>query len=390
MSKRERNLAIIVGLLVVVVALNWGYGKYRDALQSRSSRITALQEERSRLEEGRLRGAYADRQMGQYLSRSLSGDPEQAKSDYLGWLLRWVDEHELANPTVDPGQTFATGEVYRRLTFNLRGRTDLPKLIGMLHSFYATDYLHRMKSLDIERMKDGGLTVRMAIDALSLNAAAADREPPGTDSWRIESSLASYRNAILNRNFFQPPNQVPKYEGGPELEAIVGQSTQIPLKFTDPEGHELRYTLDGEIPEFVELDSEDGVLKLSPESTGEYQFAVRAIDGGYPSRSADQPLVLKVNPPPPEEEPQPSFDDARLAFLTGMTEGREGWSAWINVRTTGETLILGIGDTLEVGSVKAKVVEAAPKVATLEVDGRRFDLPVGQSLADAAEKELER
>ena len=87
MTQRERYLAIAVGGLVLAIVFQWGFGRYRDAIRFRNNRLATLQNETQLLEERRLQGAYADRQMGEYLSRSLPSDPERARSSYQAWLL---------------------------------------------------------------------------------------------------------------------------------------------------------------------------------------------------------------------------------------------------------------------------------------------------------------
>ncbi len=389
MTQRERTLAILVLGLLLVVGLYWGFSRYQKALQFRDNRIAALTEEQLKLQEQLLQGAYADRQLGEYVSRSLPSSPERAQSDYMNWLLGWVNEYDLADPDVDAQgiqmvQDSERQPLYQQLSFRVTGKADLPELIELLHGFYAKDYLHRIRELSVSQSRSDHLALTMIIDAVSLNAADADAPPPVDDSWRVGSNVAVYRDAILNRNFFAPPNQVPQFDGRPEIEAIVGETTEATLSFKDPEGHDLSYELAEDSPDFARLDPASGSLQLAPAETGEYELLVRATDNGYPGRTAEQTLSVRVSEPTPEEAPEPDFDDARLTFLTGLTEGRDGWMAWLKVRTRDETEHLRIGDGFQIGSVQGTVVAASSRYATIEAGGRRFDLKPGQSLAEAA------
>ncbi len=393
MTQRERILAILVGGLFVAVGLSWGFGRYRDALRVRENRIASLSDEQEKFQEQQLQGAYAERQLGEYLVRSLPGTTEKARSDYQNWLLRWVNEHELRDPDVNAQsvQTVQDSEnrpLFQQLSFRVTGKTDLPGLTELLHGFYAKDYLHRIRSMTVSpgRAEDDGLTLTMIVDAVSMNAAPADASPPEQTSWRVAPEVAAYRDAILNRNFFEPPNQEPRFEGRAEIEAIAGETTETPLRFTDPEGHPIELELAEEPPQFVELDRERGLLRIAASETGQYDLIVRATDAGYPNRTVEQTLTVRVNDtPPPREEPQETnFDDARLTVLTGLTEGRDGWTAWLNVRTQGKREQLRIGDGFRIGSVEGVIVDASPRHATIEAGGRQFRLNLGQSLAEAA------
>jgi hypothetical protein len=119
---------------------------------------------------------------------------------------------------------------------------------------------------------------------------------------------------------------------------------------------------------------------------------VRAIDSGYPSRSTEQRLTVRVvdpPPPPPEPEPKLAFDDSTQTVLTALVQGRNESTAWLNVRTKATTLKLRPGDQFEIGSLKGSVVEATPQFVTLEVEGRRFTLEPGDNLSEAAKRSEE-
>lgn len=397
MNQRERTLLIIVGGLIVALGFHWGFGKYRDALRFRDTRIAALTDEQQRLQEQQLQGALADRQLGEYLYRSLPGDPEKAQSDYQAWLFSWVKSGGLSEANVDAQgiqlvQDGSRDPLYRQLSFRVTGKADLPGLIELLHGFYAKDYLHRIRSLTVTQGRTEALTLTMIVDAVALNAADPKASPPEDPSWRVAADVAEYRDPILNRNFFSPPNLPPRFQGRPEIEAIVGRTTTAELAFEDPEGGRVRIELAEGAPDFVSLDSRGRRLQIEALDAGSFDLLVRATDSGYPPRTTEQRLTVRAVPPeePREEIAEPSFDDARMTVLTGLVEGREGWTAWLNVRTRGQIEKLRIGDGFEIGSVSGTVVAASPRYATIEAGGRRFDLKPGQSLADAAKQAADR
>jgi len=193
----------------------------------------------------------------------------------------------------------------------------------------------------------------------------------------------------MNRNFFEPPNGAPQYTGRPEIEAIVARDSPVPLTFKDPEGHQIRYEFVETPPEFVRLDEPSGTLHIKSDEKREFQIQVRAIDDGYPRRTTEQTLTVKVvDPPPPPVAPPPklAFDDATQTVLTALVQGRDEWTAWMHVRTRDTTLRLKVGDGFEIGSLKGKVVDVTPRYVTLEIDGRRFTLKPSGNLSEAAKR----
>lgn len=387
MTQRERFLAILVGGLMVVGAIWWGLGKYRSAIKSRNNEIERLTMQSQQLNEQQLQGEYANRQMGEYMVRSLPGNVEIAQSKYQQWLISIVQANNISLPKVDPNPSRMIGGLYQQLGFKVSGNADIASLVGLLHSFYAKDYLHRIRDLSVRAAKTGGFNVELTIDAIALATAPDDLPEPGDRSWRVDSDLAAYRTPILNRNFFQPPNQAPRYDGNTTIEAIVARETPAPLTFKDDEGNKLSYELVEGPTQWVSINAENGTLKINSEEKREFEITVRATDDGYPARTSEQTLTVKVVDPPPPPAPEPEklkFDDATQTVLTALVQGRDEWTAWMHVRTRDTTLRLRVGDEFEVGSLKGEVVEVTPRYVMLEIDGRRFSLKPAGNLSEAA------
>jgi hypothetical protein len=389
MTQRERFLSIIVGGSLVCLVIWWGFGKYRSAVNSRMNQITSLQNEKERLTEQKFKGEYANRQMGEYMARSLPGNKERAQSNYQQWLLNMVQAHDLSDRDVDFNNSRPIRELYQRLDFSVRGRTDMTGFIDILHAFYAKDYLHRIRSLTLRPNREGDFSIELMIDAIALLDAGLELPSREETAWKVDQDIAAYRDPIMNRNFFQPPNAAPEYTGRSEVEAIVGRESPIPLTFSDAEGHSLRYEFVELPPEFIRLDRRSGTLRIKSDEKGEFDVVVRAIDDGYPRRSTEQKLLVKVvDPPPPPlaAPPKLAFDDASQTVLTALVHGRDEWTAWMHVRTRDTTLHLQVGDTFDIGSLKGKVVDVTPRFVMLEIDGRRFTLKPAGNLSEAAKR----
>lgn len=387
MNERERFLSILVAGLLIATGVWWCFGNYNQAIQSRQNQIDQLVTTQAQLNEKRLLGELANRQMGEYMLRSLPGDPEQAQSKYQQWLLDLVQGSDLTQALVDANSSRTIGGLYQLLDFRVRGNSDVPGVLKLMYSFYSKDYLHRIRDLSLLKNRQGGFQLEMSIDVIALLGAPNDlplREEP---SWRIDGDLAAYLDPIMNRNLYEPPNQPPKFGGRSEVEAIVGRDTPTPLAFKDPDGHRMRYELVEGPYEFVSIDSSSGTLRIRSDQTAEFDVTVRATDNGYPSRSSEQRLVVKVlDPPPPEPEPEPpaGFDDASQTVLTALVQGRNEWTAWLHVRTKDETIKLKVGDTFEIGSILGSVKSVSARSAILEVAGSTLELEPSGNLLEAA------
>jgi hypothetical protein len=385
MTQRERYLSILVGGLLVGVVIWWGFGKYRTALRLRNNQITMLQNDQQRLVEQQLQGEYANRQMGEYMVRSLPGNPERAQSRYQQWLLGMVQANKLSKALVDPNSSRSISGLYQLIDFRVRGNTDLPNLINLLHAFYAKDYLHRIRDLSIRESKEGDYSIEMSIDVIAFLSAPNDLPVRDETSWRVDADVAAYLDPIMNRNLYEPPNGAPDYTGREEVEAYVGRDTPVPLTFKDPEGHPMRYEFAEPPPDYVRLDSNSGTLRIESKEKHEFEVFVRAIDSGYPRRTTEKKLLVKVVDPPPPPVKQ-EFDDSTQTVLTALVQGRDEWTAWMHVRTRDKTLRLKVGDGFEIGSLKGQVVGVTARYVTLEIDGRRFELKPAGNLSEAARR----
>jgi hypothetical protein len=387
MNQRERLLSIVVGGLLAAFVISWGFGKYRSALNSRRQALAAKTNEQNLIFEQLIRGETANRYMGEYLVRSLPANPERAKSIYKQWLLETVESNEISAAKVSANTSRSIGGLYQRMDFRVNGQTTIPNFVELLHDFYARDYLHRIRNFSVQPTGDGEFKIDISIDAIAL--LDAPRELPMRDgtSWRVHPEIATYQDKILNRNLFEPPNQSPKYNGDTVVETVLGSSTPTPLTFEDPEGNSIRYKFTQPPPGFVKLDENSGMLTVATEEKQEFEIHVRATDNGYPNRSLDQKLTVKIVDPPPKPEPSqptPDFDEASQTVLTALVQGRDEWTAWMHVRTRGKTLRLKVGDRFEIGSVKGIVVDVTPKYAMLEINGSKFKLQPAGTLSDAA------
>ena len=395
MTPRERILGLAVGGLAVVTAISYGTNTFREAVDQRRERQRSLKSRSEQLFEQRLVGERAGATLGGLMTRSLPADIDAAESEYNRWLLDTATRAGWGNVVVNrPGKRrIMTSDnsrpLYTRLSFGVSASTDMESFLDFLHQFHSTGYLHRIATFSLTPKRQGsGFDVKMDIDTLSLADRPAELESDLDSIARVDKPLDQYRDDILNRNLFEPPNQAPRFAGKSKFETTVESDINEPLVFKDPENHPLKYEL-VDAPEDVEVDLSEstGTLKFAAEREGEYDIRVRVTDGGYPARTTEETLVVKIDPKPivEPEKPKPKYDDAKQTFLTGLTGGGGEWEAWIRVRTRAQTLRLRSGDAFEIGTVVGKVVDVNDAGATLEVDGKRYAFQTKSSLKETVD-----
>ncbi|MCC9601673.1 cadherin repeat domain-containing protein [Stieleria sp. JC731] len=391
MNQRERILAILVGGLVVLGIGQWGFSKYKSSLQQRKTRYDSLQNRQLQLVEKRTLGALADRQMGEYLVRSLPSDVEKARNAYQSWLLDIAKENDIQSPSVNENGIAPFGDLYQQLKFKVSGRAEMPQIVSLLYDIQAKDYLHRIQQFDVTPSKrDSGFIFNLTLDAIALNSAPADAKDPKTQSWRVDGEQLAYEDAILNRNLFEPPNRAPVFKGNKTFEAVRGRETAISLDVDDPEKHGLTFGLVGE-HDNVTIDSRSGTIRVRSDELQEFKVDVEITDQGFPKKTTKETLLVKVvdPPPPPVVEPpkvELAYDDAKQTYLTGLVQGAENWTAWMNVRTRGKTLKLRVGDEFEIGSVRGKIKSIDADKVEIEIDDKVISLKSGSTLKSAVEK----
>lgn len=389
MTQRERVLVILVGGLIVLGVGQWGFPKYKTAIETRRNRYESLQDQMIRFNEQRNQGALADRQMGEYLVRSVSSDPERARSDYQSWLFDVVKKNQIEGAKITTNdRTNNIGDLYKQMTFTLTGQAGMPEILELIHDIQAKDYLHRIRGMDIKPAKDdASFNVNLSIDVASLNDAPVDAKPPSSGSWRVDPNAVAYTEPILNRNLFEPPNRPPTYTGQRTLEATRGRSEAFPLAFKDADEHGLSFDL-VDAPQTVSIDPRSGTLRVESEDLTEFGVTVRVTDDGYPRRTVDEKLLVKVVDPPPEEKAEVvelAYDDAKQTYLTGLVQGADDWTAWMNVRTRGKTLKLRVGDEFEIGSVRGVVESIDADEVRLKVGDKTVTLSSGAALKAAVD-----
>lgn len=388
MTQRERLLAIAVGVIVLLVGGQYLFSSLSTTLQKKQDAVDSAAAELSSQELVVKKGQKAAEKINALVPKSLPKDPELLADQYRDWLYELASEVGMnGTAIVVPKQAIRKNDAYSAYKFSLTGFCRSDRVLDLMGKFYDKDYLHSIINLSWSPdSKDPNLLkVVLDAEAIALNDAPETKEASQESSGRLAMSIEEYKDVILSRNPFSPPNQPPKIETDRVVEIERGSRWSLPLKATDPEGSSgMDWELvSEEVPDWLRY--RDGEFSGSPQENGETEVVVRVTDRSYPPASAEQKLVFKVVDPPEKPVEPPKFDVASQAFVTALIGGRNGSEVWIFSRTEGKKLELKQGDDFEIGSIKAKVIDINLKedYVELETDGAHWMVDQDASLADA-------
>jgi hypothetical protein len=393
MTKREKTLAVTVGVLILLVGVFYAAQRIRLVLRSNRQLIVAAENEiRAKQRIVRLSRLEADR-MHEYERMSLPGNLEKARSLYQNWLLDLVTEVELEDAQVNVLSSRDEGGVCHLFAFTVSCRGDLPQLVDFLYRFYTADLLHRIRRLYVSRIKGSRqLDLTFSIEALSLPTSSHEDRLNEQPLDQLDYGLlAAYLDTILNRNLSGPANREPSLDYLGERRGYTSQPVSFSVAARDPDQLDrLRYGIDGSDLAGARIDPQTGRFEWTPEKPGDYQVVITATDDGLPPKTVSQTVKISVtDPPPPAPEepaapPKPSFELAKFAFLTAITEAGGRRQAWISLRTEGKLLKLFEGDKFNVGEVTVTVTKIDDKAVELDtgVLETRIAVSLGKNLAE--------
>ena len=387
MTRRERIITTtVVGLLGLLLARQVFVTVQRQ-FTHRHDQAEAVRFDIEKEEIALERARAAERILGEMKDRALPGGGavNTSSSEYSRWLVEVIQQAGLANATVRPVGRFTdrrSGDC--RLSYSITADGKLESVVGWWESFYATGRLHQISKASIKPVTQGSrilkLTATVEVYAMSdAPAGMADAVPPPPRA--VTPDMAE---RIVLRNPFGPPNTPPQLELPAEQVVHLGQELDLQAKGTDPdEGDVVKYVLRDE-PEGATIDGATGQLRWKPSELGEFSITVVTHDDGIPKHEAIHQLTVRVTEPPQDKNATPSdvaFDDAEQTYFCGMTSVEDRPRIWLDVRSKGEFLFLGEGDSLRVGSVSGTVGKIDERTVEFQLGDRTISLRLGDSLA---------
>lgn len=378
MNQRERNLALIVGALLLVTAGMFTWDWVSSAFQQRNRALAALDQQIEEKQQIERDGQRAAKRLRTYQTQSLPSNVESARSLYEAWLLNLVTDVDLAAPTVDGVAAPARKDVYTQVAFRIGGKGNLQQVTRFLHQLYCANHLHRIKKMILKPVGDSGqLAVDVQVQALVLPGAADSKELQTTPSQRLAlADLASYERTIVRRNPFAPANQPPSLQRIGQREAAQGETFRLRIRADDPDkSGKLTYRLADGAPEGAEIDPATGEFRWTPEKLGTYDVTVEVTDDGLPSGSDTATFAINVVVPNKDS----GNEDAEFTYLTAVTDGQRRL-AWLLHRPSGRRMKLEEGDSFQAGQLHGKIGKIGSRDAQLVLGDRTLVVAVGQNV----------
>lgn len=186
LSQRERNIAIVVGILIGLFLLD--YVLVEPLLAARDERLTAIQTAEDDLHKGRdlieLRPRL-DRRLGSNVRSGLTRDQSSAESQLLNNLRQWALDSDLSLPSLKPSGTAQTvlkqggkaGEkekAFMKVNVRATGTGNLVQVTRFMYRIQSAAIPVRITDFSITSKKDGtdDLEVNLNISSIFLTADA--------------------------------------------------------------------------------------------------------------------------------------------------------------------------------------------------------------------------
>lgn len=395
MNSREKLLASSVGLLMAMMAGYYLWSSAQDSLNQRKAQLANVKQQREKQERTLTKASRATRQLAELQKRALPENREQANAIYQRWLLDLVDKLEFVDPSVQATEQRLRSGFFDRLRFNVGAEVTMKQLTEFLGEFYAVGSLHRIQQMTVKPNDNSRrLDVIISIEVLSLPQGTGTQitDIP-SDRFASVDALDQAKQSVLQRSMFFPANVPPRLEQIADQKVTRGRAMNLAIVAEDADPWDtLEFVLGETTAPDVRLSQQDAgeaTLQWVPTESGEYTVQVMVHDDGFPSRSDVASFkITVVDPPPPPvvEPPDPrrvlGFDDATQTVLVGTVARNELRQAWFSVRTRGEMLRLQVGDSIQVGSIRASLsqIEDQSVELTTEEGARRIRL--GDTLAE--------
>ena len=392
MTQRERNLLVIVGVLLGC-ALLLGAKTYVDkAFKARRVKLSSLRSQLSDADLDFQKGIMAQEDLAAWEEWSLPNDPEQARALYKAWLTDLVNRAGVEAPKVKADATRSYEKSFDLHPFTVTGEADLRQLTALLHEFYTTRQLHRVRALTITPKTEKTIDLYMTIDAVSLPSAGKRDVILAEENGRVAGlTLAEMNQVILERNLFGPPNRTPSITTSSSHRFELGSRVRLKAEASDKDDDEVEF-LAADLADLSGAEFVRGELRWTPRRTGDYHFTLEAIDDGIPARRSTKTIRISVvDPPPPRSDRSPpEFDWPKHTQLQGIVNSvgsPEVLVAWLKIRPLDKRLDLRVGDNFKVGSMSGVIRAIRLRELEYETEGRRYIMAVDDRLSDAREIE---
>ncbi len=397
MTQREKILSIGVGTVVGLLAVQFIFSSIRGGFDRKQIILEDLNKKITDHTKVINNGILAHRKINELVSKSLPKDQDAALNQYQTWLVGTANECGMQSVQLGKTETdLIKSDAFTSYRFSLTGDIRINDQIKFLHKYYERDYLHRLRTFKFTQSANDPEFGRLQIvsQVLALKKASAKQEPSLASSGRLTKSVDEYQALILARNPFSPPNNAPNFTVSSSHDVPRDRDWNLELKATDPDGrHKVSYKLLSEKPSGLRFSEDSGSVSWTPTANGTYELLVEAVDNGFPPKTAQKKLTLRVIDPPTAPPPveTPKFDASSQSFVTAIVSGRNGAQVWIRSKTDNNTYKVTKGDEISIGSIKGKIVDVNvdEQFAEVESDGKRWILSMDESVLNQFKKAKE-
>ncbi|MEM7477720.1 MAG: hypothetical protein AAF483_22250 [Planctomycetota bacterium] len=397
MSKRERFLALAVVAIIGLVGFQWGFNNVVKGLDEKYTALDDAQAEKDRITDTVRRGNEAADTLRSLAQRSLPTDREKAIFQYRNFLADLGGSVGMNDIYVSqPETTTFANTAYDAYRFTLRGDVDLDEVFELLGQFYDKNYLHRIRSFKMLMLEDGRVSATMQSEVIAIKAASKTQDLLDEPSGRLAMPVDEYKEKILNRNPFAPPNVAPRMASDKgRVEITVGDQLEHSFEAKDPEGHRFVTKLVSEqddVPDGLRFGKTGFSWTPNEKQTGNHELLVEFSDYGWPAASRQEKVFIRVKAKKVEyTKPEPNFDISSQAFISGMVYSNlDGKTAWIRSRIEDKSYSVTEGDSVEIGDLAMTVIAINLEEGLVELDtkGIRWTVDQDTPLSEAYKKSL--
>ena len=136
MSQRERILAVVVGVMLLLVPVIGGFSWVTSRVRAKRDQADALKKSIFNKELTIVKGQRASERILRYESQSLPPDRELARGQYQSWLFDLAEDSGFQKTDVRLQAGTPGGDVYFRFKFFVSGVGNIEELTQFLHRFY--------------------------------------------------------------------------------------------------------------------------------------------------------------------------------------------------------------------------------------------------------------
>ena len=402
MTKREKRLTQIGGVILALTIVSWIFNSYSATLSDLERELEQAQRQVDDIDIAEREVEKLAQQFDEMRGQSLPSDISTAQTAYKAWLIDLLqqDAYKFNNVKIASNAiTESEDALFVRHPFQVSFAGSLDSITNMLYAFYSKQILHRVNQLSLQPLSQDELSVRMTVEAIALSDApkTVDLEAIKSKETLSHGDAAKYAEAILNRNLFGPGNNAPTITSSTRQSFYISEDEDDRESFRlTADAKDRNQTVSYELikhnfPNESQIEfTNDGRVRVQSDEVGEFEIQVQATDTGIPAKQSEIKsisIVFRERPPTPEPEkvePPKPFDVAQLAVFTATVEINDRLEAWIWRREKQEMLKLTIGDPIDLGTFQGKIVSISNKALEVEhAEQGLLSVPSGKTLSEA-------